>query len=111
MAKKTEKVNTFTIDLGESTQIATSSLDPKDKPFNFILVHRHYDPLLQKWGNACSKIVSMIAKRDDDGKIVYGYQRKLFKFCYKQYDKYGDYYRIIDNAGGKYENDRIIEIQ
>jgi hypothetical protein len=85
--------------------------DPESVPFNFVLVHRHYEPIMQKWGNLCSKVVSRIVSRDAYDMPVRWYHVKLFKFCYAQYDKYGDYYRLLDNSFGTIDTDGIREVQ
>lgn len=79
--------------------------------WNFVLIHRHYDPLMQKWGNMCSKIVSVIANRAADEKPIRWYHKKLWDFCYKQYDRYGDYYRMIDSSFTSAEEDTLLEVQ
>jgi hypothetical protein len=101
--------DTRSIVLGSSEDLA--SHDPEAMDFNFVLVHRHYEPIVQKWGNLCSRVVSRIVSRDAYGMQIRWYHKKLFNFCYAQYDKYGDYYRIIDNSFGKAENDVLREVQ
>ena len=98
------------IDVGPTIDLSTSSsLNSSD--FNFVLVHRHYDPLVQKWGNLCSKVVSSIVSRDAYDMPIRWYHVALFKFCYNQYDKYGDYFRILDNSFGNKESDQVIEVE
>lgn len=110
MAKKKVTVDTGSIDLGPSTELPTqSSLNTGD--WNFVLVHRHYDPLFQKWGNFCSRVVTKITLRAADEKPIRWYHVKLYDFCYAQYDKYGDYYRILDNSFGKAEDDDLREVR
>lgn len=101
--------NTETVDLGPSIDFV-SIPDPTDDINNFITIHRHYNVELQKWGNFCSKIVTRLSNRDERGLPVRWYHIKIFNFCYKQYDKYGDYYRVIDNTYGKVEHDDIYEV-
>jgi hypothetical protein len=100
---------TNSIDIGTAEDLA--SHNPEDVPFNFVLVHRHYEPIVQKWGNLCSRIVSRIVSRDAYNMPVRWYHVKLFKFCYAQYDKYGDYYRVLDNSFGTAETDDIREVR
>ena len=113
MAKKKDvelPVDTGTIDLGPIVDLKTeSSLNIGD--WNFVLVHRHYDPLFQKWGNLCSKLVSYVTMRAADEKPIRWYHVKLYNFCYEQYDKYGDYYRILDNSFGEANDDDIYEVR
>ena len=101
--------NTETLILGASEDLAFH--DPEQMDFNFVVVHRHYEPFMQKWGNYCSRIVSRIVSRDAYGQTIRWYHKRLFNFCYAQYDRYGDYYRIIDNSFGKIENDVLREVQ
>lgn len=101
--------NTYSIDIGASEDLAVTN--PEALDFNFVLVHRHYDPLAQWWGNFCSGIVSKIAIRSDDGLPIRWYHEQLFNFCYKQYNKYGDYYRILDNSFGKAGDDELYEVR
>lgn len=104
-----KKINTTMVSLGMSEDLAVNP-NPEEIPYNFVRIHRHRDPLNQKWGNFCSKIVSKIARYAADGGRVRWYHRKLFNFCYAQYDKYGDYFKIIDNTYGTYEQDGIYEV-
>jgi hypothetical protein len=101
--------NTQTIEIGTAEEL--QSHDPEEVPFNFVLVHRHYEPIMQKWGNLCSRVVSRIVSRDAYGMPIRWYHVKLFKFCYAQYDKYGDYYRLLDNSFGTIDTDGIREVQ
>lgn len=100
---------TVTIDLGASENLVVNP-NPEEIPYNFMMIHRHHDPFMQKWGNFCSKVVTKLSKRTDVGETIRWYHVKLFNFCYKQYDKYGDYYKIIDNSYGTYEQDGIYEV-
>ena len=101
---------TKSIDLGPSEKLPTqSSLSIGD--WNFVLVHRHDEPLVQKWGNLCSKIVTYVTVRSADEKPIRWYHEKLYHFCYKQYDRYGDYYRILDNSFGKAKDDELYEVR
>jgi hypothetical protein len=101
--------DTKSIALGPSEDFA--SHDPEAMDFNFVLVHRHYEPIVQKWGNLCSKIVSRIVTRDAYNMPIRWYHKAMFKFCYEQYDKYGDYYRLLDNSFGTLETDVMREVQ
>lgn len=101
---------TKSVDLGPSEELPTqSSLSIGD--WNFVLVHRHYDPLLQKWGNLCSRVVTKIVLRADNEKPIRWYHRAMYDFCYDQYDRYGDYYRILDNSFGEASDDDIREVR
>ena len=100
--------DTTTISLGSSEDLA--SHDPESVPFNLVLIHRHYEPVLQKWGNLCSLIVSKFYERYTAGKPIRWYHVKIHAFCYEQYDKYGDYYRILDNSFGTMETDEVREV-
>lgn len=101
--------DTRTIELGLAKEL--QSHDPEDVPFNFVLIHRHDEWIVQKWGNFCSKIVSRIASRDADYMPIRWYHKAAFDFCYSQYDKYGDYYRLIDNSFGTKDSDVMREVQ
>ena len=95
-----------TIDLGPSEDLPTkSTLNEVD--WNFVLIHRHYDPLMQWWGNLNSHIMSKLILSYDDKPRAWKY--KLFLAAQKQYDKYGDYYRILDNSFGEPGSDDIYE--
>lgn len=102
-------MKTVTISLGTSEELATDP-DPTEIPFNFIRIHRHPEPAIQAWGNYCSKVVTKLSNRSEQGLPVRWYHIKLFNFCYKQYDKYGDYYRLIDTSYGTYDQDGIYEV-
>ena len=97
------------IDLGPTEDLA--SYNPEDMDFNFVGVHRHNEWIVQKWGNFCSKIVSHLVNRDVYGGPIRWYHKMVFNFCYAQYDKYGDYYRIIDNTFGDANTDGIREVR
>lgn len=97
------------INLGPSEGL--ESHDPEDVPFNFVLVHRHNEWIVQKWGNFCSKIVTHIVERDVYDRPLRWYHKKIYHFCYDQYDKYGDYYRLLDNSFGTIDTDGMREIQ
>lgn len=106
----TGPIETVSIDLGPSEELPTeSSLTIGN--WNFVLVHRHHDPLVQKWGNFCSKLVSYVTVRAADEKPIRWYHVKLYNFCYEQYDKYGDYYRVLDNSFGEADDDDIYEVR
>lgn len=101
---------TQTINLGPSEELpAQSSLQIGS--WNFVLVHRHDEWIMQKWGNFCSKLVSYVTMRAADEKPVRWYHVKLYNFCYEQYDKYGDYYRVLDNSFGEANDDDIYEVR
>lgn len=105
MAKKTTMVS-----LGPSEELA--SFDPMvDRDWNLVLIHRSNEPLVSWWGNMCSKIVTRVVERNESGKPLHWYHNKLYDFCYKQYDKYGDYYRVLDNSFGEALNDDIYEVR
>jgi hypothetical protein len=110
MAKKKVTVDTGSIDLGPIVDLKTESV-LNTANWNFVLVHRHYDPLLQQWGNFCSRVITKIVLRADNDKPIHWYHVKLYDFCYAQYDKYGDYYRILDNSFGKAEDDDLREVR
>lgn len=96
------------INLGASEELPTqSSLNEAD--WNFVCIHRHYDPLMQKWGNFNSHIMSRLILSYDDKPREW--KIKLFHLAQKQYDKYGDYYRVLDNSYGEPGNDDIYEVR
>lgn len=110
MAKKKVINDPLEIDLGPSVDLKLESvLNYAD--WNTVLVHRHYDPLMQKWGNFCSRIVTKITLRADNKKPIRWYHALVFDFCYDQYDRYGDYYRILDNSFGEANNDELYEVR
>jgi len=110
MAKKKVTVDTGTIDLGPIVDLkAERTLSYSD--WNAVLVHRHYDPLLQKWGNLCSRIVTKIVVRAANEKPIRWYHTAIYDFCYDQYDRYGDYYRVIDNSFGEAKDDELYEVR
>lgn len=110
MAKKKVINDTLEIDLGPSVDLKLESvLNYAD--WNTVLVHRHYDPLMQKWGNFCSRIVTKITLRADNKKPIRWYHVLVFDFCYDQYDRYGDYYRVLDNSFGEANNDELYEVR
>lgn len=101
---------TTTIDIGPAVDLkAERTLSYTD--WNVVLVHRHYDPLIQKWGNFCSRVVTKITLRVDNEQPIRWYHRLVFDFCYDQYDRYGDYYRVLDNSFGEKENDELLEVR
>ena len=113
MAKKkvvsTEpQTDTVTIDLGPIEELETESvLNYSD--WNFIQVHRTDDPLYRWWGNLNSSLMSKLILSYDDKPRTW--KIKLFHKAQDQYDKYGDYYRILDNSFGKAEDDDIYEVR
>ena len=101
---------TKSIDLGPSEELPTkSSLQIGD--WNMVLVHRHDEWILQKWGNFCSRIITKIAIRADNEQPIRWYHKLAWDFCYDQYDRYGDYYRILDNSFGEANDDDIYEVR
>jgi hypothetical protein len=55
--------------------------------------------------------VTKITIRADNEKPIRWSHRFLFDFCYDQYDRYGDYYRILDNSFGDKEDDELFEVR
>lgn len=106
----TGPVNTVSIDLGPIEELATES-SLRIGEWNFVLVHRHYDPLFQKWGNLCSRVVTKIVMRADNKKPIRWYHTAVYDFCYDQYDRYGDYYRVLDNSFGEANDDELYEVR
>ena len=102
-------INTTTIHLGKSEDLA--HYDPTEVPHNFVMYHRHPEYIVQKWGNFCHKVVSWLSQKAEDGLVVRWYHQKIFDWCYDQYDKYGDYYVIINNVYGSYEYYGIYEVE
>lgn len=102
--------NTSTLDLGLATELPLKSI-LSTADWNFACVHRHSEPVIQKWGNFCSSIVTKLSERANGDKPIRWYHKKLFNFCYEQYDKYGDYYRMIDSSYATIEEDQIMEIR
>ena len=94
------------VDLGPSEDLPKKSA-LNDAEWNFILIHRHHDPLMQWWGNFNSSIMSKLILSYDDKPREW--KIKLFNLAQKQYDKYGDYYRILDNSYGEPGSDDIYE--
>lgn len=92
-----------------SDKISTTNV-ASTADWNFVRVSRSYEPFLSMWGNTCSRIVTKLVNRANAGKKIRWYHQKLFDFSYEQYDKYGDYYRIIDNSFGSIEDDVIREV-
>ncbi len=112
MAKKVldVPVDTGTIDLGPIVDLkAERNLNYAD--WNMVLVHRHYDPLMQKWGNLCSRIVTKVTIRADNNQPIRWYHKMVYDFCYDQYDRYGDYYRVLDNSFGEKDDDELYEVR
>ena len=100
---------THSIHLGSGEQFMTIA-PAAERPYNYVTIHRHWDPLFQWWGNSCSRIVTKLDKRSKDGLPIRWYHEKIFDFCYEQYDKYGDYYRLMDGAFATHEQDGIYEV-
>lgn len=101
--------DTVTIDLGPAEDYV--SYASADIPFNFVCIHRHDELIMQKWGNFCNRIMSKILWRDVKELPIKWYHRKIYNFCSNQYNKYGDYYRLIDNTFGTATDDIMWEEQ
>lgn len=97
-----------TIDLGPSEELKATS-DLVDAEWNFVLIHRSTEPIVSWWGNRWGNILRRIIIRADDEKPIRWYHRKIFAYATKQYDTYGDYYRILDNSFGTPDADTIYE--
>lgn len=100
---------TTSIHLGTAEDFV-SVPDPSTIPDNLITIHRSHDPLKSAWGNFCSKIVTRLHNRAENNLSIRWYHEKIYNFCYAQYDKYGDYYKIIDSSYATYEQDGIYEV-
>jgi hypothetical protein len=98
------------IELGASEDLPTNST-LNIAGWNVVLVHRHPEWILQKWGNYCSRIVTKIVIRADNEKPIRWYHKFIYDFCYDQYDRFGDYYRILDNSFGEADDDDIYEVR
>ena len=100
--------DTVTIDLGPIENLETQSvLNYSD--WNFVQVRRTDDPFYRWWGNLNSSLMSKLILSYDDKPRTW--KIKLFHKAQDQYDKYGDYYRILDNSFGKAEDDDIYEVR
>ena len=99
---------TETIDLGPSEELpTTSTLQLGD--WNLITVHRTDDPLFRWWGNLNSSLMSkLILSHEDKPKA---WKVKLFDFAQNEYEKYGTYYRVLDNSFGEAFDDDIYEVR
>lgn len=99
---------TKTINLGPSEELpTTSSLQIGN--WNLVQVRRTDDPLFRWWGNLNSSVMSKLILSYDDKPREW--KIKLFNLAQEQYDKYGDYYRVLDNSFGKAEDDDIYEVR
>ena len=99
-------VDTVTIDIGPVENLETkSSLHQAD--WNFVQVRRTDDPLFRWWGNLNSSVMSKLILSYDDKPRTW--KIKLFHKAQDQYEKYGDYYRILDNSFGDPMADDIYE--
>lgn len=99
---------TETIDLGPITDFkAERILSYSD--WNFVQVRRTDDPLFRWWGNLNSSIMSKLILSYDNKPRTW--KIKLFHKAQDQYEKYGDYYRILNNSFGKAEDDDIYEVR
>lgn len=105
----TGEIETISVDLGDASDLA--SFNPLYIDNNLVLIHRSDEFWIQKWGNACSKVVTLIHNRFNNNLPIRWYHKKIFNFCYEQYDSYGDYYRVIDNSYGTSEFDTIYEVE
>ena len=108
MAKKKAVSDPNVIDLGPSTELPTKS-NLNYAEWNFIEIRRTDDPLFRWWGNLNSSIMSKLILSYDDKPREW--KIKLFDAAQKQYDKYGDYYRILDNSFGEASDDDIYEVR
>lgn len=99
---------TVTIDIGLVKHLETkSALDTSE--WNFVTIHRIDDPLFRWWGNVNSAIMNKLILSYDDKPREW--KIKLFNMAQNQYDKYGTYYRVLDNSFGKAEDDDIYEVR
>lgn len=99
---------TETIDLGPITDFkAERILSYSD--WNFVQVRRTDDPLFRWWGNLNSSVMSKLILSYDNKPRTW--KIKLFHKAQDQYEKYGDYYRILNNSFGKAEDDDIYEVR
>lgn len=97
------------IDLGPSESLGTiSKLD--DIGWNSVQIHRHPEWIMQKWGNLCCIPMTRILVRAADDMPIRWYHEKIYNFCKTQYDKYGDYYRILDSSFSDFTIDQPLEI-
>ena len=96
------------IDLGPITDFkAERTLSYSD--WNFVQVRRTDDPLFRWWGNLNSSVMSKLILSYDNKPRTW--KIKLFHKAQDQYEKYGDYYRILNNSFGKAEDDDIYEVR
>ena len=106
--KKSTPVDPNIIDLGPSTELPTkSNLNYVD--WNFVQIRRTDDPLYRWWGNLNSSIMSKLILSYDDKPREW--KITLFNMAQNQYDRYGDYYRILDNSFGEASDDDIYEVR
>ena len=103
-----DDTNTHSIDLGSVEQLQTKS-SLHDAEWNFVQIRRTDDPLYRWWGNINSSIMSKLILSYDDKPREW--KIKLFNAAQKQYDKYGDYYRILDNSFGEASDNDIYEVR
>lgn len=96
------------VDLGPSEDLEAKS-NLVDADWNFVLVHRTDSPALSWWGNRCGSVMRRIILRADSNKPIHWYHVKIYHYVCDQYDKYGDYYRILDNSFGNPLDDVIYE--
>jgi hypothetical protein len=94
------------IDLGPSEELKVEST-LNDLSWNFIKVSRSDDPLFRWWGNLNSKAMNRLIYSYDEKPRKW--KAKLFYIAQNQYEKYGDYYRLLDNSFGDPFADDIYE--
>lgn len=104
----TGPVDTVTVNLGPIENLETESV-LKYADWNFVQVRRTHDPLYRWWGSLNSHIMSKLILSYDDKPREW--KIKLFNAAQEQYDKYGDYYRVLDNSFGEASDDDIYEVR
>lgn len=100
--------DTQSIDLGPIEELE-SNFEVPYADWNFVTVHRTDDPLFRWWGNLNSTVMSKLILSYDDKPREW--KIKLFNMAQDQYEKYGTYYRVLDNSFGKAEDDDIYEVR
>lgn len=100
--------DTKTIDIGPIENLEVEINVPYSD-WNFVEVRRTDDPLFRWWGNLNSTVMSKLILSYDDKPREW--KIKLFNMAQNQYDKYGTYYRVLDNSFGKAEDDDIYEVR
>ena len=99
--------DTKIVDLGPIEELQTKS-SLNDVEWNFVQVRRTTDPLFRWWGNLNSSIMSKLILSYDNKPREW--KIKLFHIAQEQYDKYGDYYRVLNNSFGDPGADDIYEV-